>query len=82
MAEKLVYYDIVGSDPADESEVLEEGSKDFWDPLIYKGGNRDDDEELVSRNSPAVGGSRVGSIVLMQRVHNRASDQVSRPDHR
>lgn len=77
----LVNNDVVGGDPAGEHEQLEELGNNLRDPLPAKGTSRDDEEEAVSANLPAVGHGRVGGRVVVQRVHDSGGDEHSGPDH-
>lgn len=77
----LVNNDVVRGDPAGEHEQLEELSNNLRNPLPAEGSSRDDEEEAVSTNLPAVGHGRIGGRVVVQRVHDSGGDEHSRPDH-
>ena len=79
--ENLVDGDVVGSNPANEGEDLEEDGEDLRNPLVEEGADSNDQEELITTNLPAVSGSGIGRLMVVEGVHDGGGDEGRGPNH-
>lgn len=80
--EGLVHGEIVRRNERGEvAQVRQERSNDKGDPVPGEGAHGNDQEELVTTDSPAVCLGRVCRAVIVQTVHDRGRDEGCGPHH-